>query len=134
MTVEELDTYSVGEKNVARYSMDSYDSNEFTISLFEVLDRRIRNLSPDVKREFKKLYVAYKMDTNFVDIVFPKHRLRISVNMKFSEVIDLKGICRDVTGIGRWGNGDVELYMEHNSDVDQVMDIVEQSFRLQSDE
>ena len=74
------------------------------------------------------------MDTNFVDIVFQKHRLRISVNMKFSEVIDLKGICRDVTGIGRWGNGDVELYMEHNSDVDQVMDIVEQSFRLQSDE
>ena len=134
MTVEELDTYSVGEKNVARYSMDSYDTNEFTISLFEVLDRRIRNLSPDVKREFKKLYVAYKMDTNFVDIVFQKHRLRISVNMKFSEVIDLKGICRDVTGIGRWGNGDVELYMEHNSDVDQVMDIVEQSFRLQSDE
>ena len=134
MTVEELDTYSVGEKAVARYSMDSYDTNEFTISLFEVLDRRIRNLSPDVKREFKKLYVAYKMDTNFVDIVFQKHRLRISVNMKFSEVIDLKGICRDVTGIGRWGNGDVELYMEHNSDVDQVMDIVEQSFRLQSDE
>lgn len=98
------------------------------------LDRRIQNLSPDVKREFKKLYVSYKLDTNFVDIVFQKQRLRISVNMKFSEVIDPNGICRDITGLGRWGNGDVELYMEHTSDVDQIMEIVEQSYRLQADE
>ena len=103
-------------------------------TLFEVLDRRIQNLSPDVKREFKKLYVAYKLDTNFVDIVFQKQRLRISVNMKFSEVIDPNGICRDITGLGRWGNGDVELYMEHTSDVDQIMEIVEQSYRIQADE
>ena len=79
------------------------------------------------------MYVAYKLDTNFVDIVFQKQRLRISVNMKFSEVIDSKGICRDITGLGRWGNGDVELFMEHTSDVDQVMEIIEQSFRLQAD-
>lgn len=109
--------------------METYDTNVFTKTLFEVLDRRIQNLSPDVKREFKKLYVAYKLDTNFVDIVFQKQRLRISVNMKFSEVIDPNGICRDITGIGRWGNGDVELYMEHTSDVDQIMEIVEQSYR-----
>ena len=88
----------------------------------------------NVKREFKKLYVAYKLDTNFVDIVFQKQRLRISVNMKFSEVIDPNGICRDITGLGRWGNGDVELYMEHTSDVDQIMEIVEQSYRIQADE
>ena len=92
------------------------------------------NLSSDVKREFKKLYVAYKLDTNFVDIVFQKQRLRISLNMKFSEVIDPNGICRDITGLGRWGNGDVELYMEHTSDVNQIMEIVEQSYHLQADE
>lgn len=56
------------------------------------------------------------------------------MNMKFSEVIDPKGICRDITDLGRWGNGDVELYMEHTSDVDQIMEIVEQSYRLQVDE
>ena len=59
--------------------------------------------------------------------------MRISVNMKFAEVIDPKGICRDVTGLGRWGNGDVELSMEHISDTDQVMEIIEQSFKLQAD-
>ena len=134
MTAAELAPYQTVEKPAERDSLETYDTNVFTKTLFEVLDRRIQNLSPDVKREFKKLYVAYKLDTNFVGIVFQKQRLRISVNMKFSEVIDPNGICRDITGLGRWGNGDVELYMEHTSDVDQIMDIVEQSYRLQADE
>ena len=44
-----------------------------------------------------------------------------SVNMKFSEVHDPNGICKDITGIGRWGNRDVELYMEHTYEVDQMV-------------
>ncbi len=133
MSEAELAPYRFEERPAERYSLATYDTNAFTIKLFETLDRRIQNLSASVKREFKKLYVAYKLDTNFVDIVFQKQRLRISVNMKFSEVVDTQGICRDVTGLGRWGNGDVELFMEHTSDADQVMEIIEQSFRLQAD-
>ena len=134
MTDAEIFPYMVQEKPAERYSLDTYDINVFTKTLFDVLDRRIQNLSTRVKREFKKLYVAYKLDTNFVDIVFQKERLRISVNMKYTDVVDPKGICRDITGLGRWGNGNVELYMEHTSDVDQVIDIIEQSFRQQADE
>jgi predicted transport protein len=59
------------------------------------------NLSSGVKKEFKKKYVAYKLDTNFVDIVFQEKRLRISVNMKFADVKDPKGICKDITRVGR---------------------------------
>lgn len=102
--------------------------------LFEALDKSIKNLSPAVICEFKKLYVSYKLDTNFIDIVIQKHRLRISVNMKFVDVYDPNGICRDITNLGRWGNGDVELYIEHTSDVDQVMEIIEQSYKAQVDE
>ncbi len=53
-----------------KYSLESYHVNAFTRMLFESLDKRIMNLSPAVKKEYKKLYVAYKLDTNFVDIVF----------------------------------------------------------------
>lgn len=134
ITPTELAPYRVVEKPTERYSLETYDMNVLTKTLFEVLDRRIQNLSPDVKREFKKQYIAYKLDTNFVDIVFQKKRLRISLNMKFSEIIDPNGICHDVTGLGRWGNGDVEVYMEHTSEVDQIMELVEQSYLLQIDE
>ncbi len=134
LTDAELAPYQMAEKPAERYSLETYDTNIFTKTLFEVLDRRIQNLSPNVKREFKKLYVAYKLDTNFVDVVFQKQRLRISANMKFSEVHDPQGICHDITGLGRWGNGDVELFMEHTSEVDHIMEIVKQSYGLQADD
>lgn len=92
-----------------------------------------RSKSAELKRLYKKLYIAYKLDTNFADVVVQKQRLRISVNMKFSQVVDPNGVCHDITGVGRWGNGDVELFMEHTSDIDRVMEIIEQSYRLQAD-
>ena len=82
----------------------------------------------------KKLYIAYKLDTNFVDIVVQKQRLRISLNMKFLEFHDPKGLCKDITGLGRWGNGDVEVFFEHTSEIDDVMELIEQSYKKQVDE
>lgn len=133
LTVAELAPYQVEEKTVQKYSLETYEVNVFTRILFESLDKRIMNLSPAVKKEYKKLYVAYKLDTNFVDIVFQKQRLRISINMKFSEINDPNGICKDITGIGRWGNGNVELFMEHQDELDQIMEIVKQSFDAQAE-
>ena len=133
LTNKELAKYQVEEKTSQKYSLETYDLNTLTRTLFEALDKRIMNLSPGVKKEYKKLYVAYKLDTNFADIVFQKQRLRISINMKFSDIIDPNGICKDITGIGRWGNGDVELFMEHQDELDQVMEIVKQSFDAQAE-
>lgn len=133
LTDEELEKYQVEEKTPQKYSLETYEMNDLTRMLFEALDKRIMNLSPAVKREYKKLYVAYKLDTNFVDIVIQKERLRIAINMKFSDIIDPNGICRDITGIGRWGNGDVELFMEHKDELDQIMEIVKQSFDAQGE-
>lgn len=133
LTDAELAPYQEKEKPAQKYSLETYDVNAFTKMLYEALNKRIMNLSPAVKREYKKLYVAYKLDTNFVDIVFQKQRLRISINMKFSEVSDPNGICKDITGLGRWGNGDVELFMEHQDELDQIMEIVKQSFDAQAE-
>ena len=133
ITNAELAPYQLEKNATQKYSLETYDINAFTKMLFASLDKRIMNLSPAVKREYKKLYVAYKLDTNFVDIVFQKQRLRISINMKFSEINDPNGICKDITGLGRWGNGDVELFMEHQDELEQIMEIVKQSFDAQTE-
>jgi predicted transport protein len=130
----DLAPYKVEEKPEQRYTVDSYEMNAFTKTLYDMLDRRILNLSPDIKKEFKKFYIAYKLDTNFADVVVQKQRLRISLNMEFSQVHDPKNICHDITGLGRWGNGDVEVFLDHTSEIDDVMDLIEQSYSLQADE
>lgn len=43
-------------------------------------------------------------------------------------------ICRDITGLGRWGNGDVEVFFEHTSEIDDVMELIEQSYNKQVEE
>ena len=63
--------------------------------------------------------------------LYLRQRLRISINMKFNEISDPNGICKDITGLGRWGNGDVELFMAHQDELDQIMEIVKQSFDAQ---
>lgn len=128
LTDEEMAPYKTSEpEDAPKYSIETYNTNLFTRMLFEKIDKRIMNLSPGVKKEFKKIYVAYKLDTNFVDIVFQEKRLCISINMKFVDVKDQKGICRNITGVGRWGNGDCELFLDNLGQLDDVMEIIQQS-------
>jgi uncharacterized protein with ParB-like and HNH nuclease domain/predicted transport protein len=132
LTESELAPYQKQEDNAPQYTLESYQyQNAFTRILFEKLNTRILNLATYVKREFKKLYIAYKADTNFVDVVIQSSRLRLSINMKYADVIDPKGICKDITVLGRWGNGDVEVGLDSLDMLDDVMAIIEQAFRLQ---
>ena len=51
--------------------------------------------------------------------------------MAFPEINDPKGLCKDVTGIGRWGNGDVEVGLTSLDELPYVMGLVRQSFERQ---
>jgi predicted transport protein len=62
-----------------------------------------------VTDEFLKPYVAYKAETNFVDVVPQTKRLRLSLNLRFHELYDPEGLAKNVTSLGRWGNGDAEV-------------------------
>jgi len=99
--------------------------------VFEALRKKVLALDPCVSEEFLKLYVAYKAETNFVDVVPQQKRLRLSLNMGFSEINDPKGLCKDVSGVGRWGNGDVEVALSSEDDLPYIMGLVRQSFEKQ---
>ncbi len=81
--------------------------------------------------EFLKYYVAFKAETNFVDVVPQAKRLRLSLNMPFAELDDPKHLSRDITKIGRWGNGDVEVGLASLEELPYVIGLVRQSFERQ---
>ena len=99
--------------------------------LFEAFRSQVLALDSVVNEEFLKLYVAYKAETNFVDVVPQAKRLRLSLNMKFPEVYDPRGLCKDVTNLGRWGNGDVEVGLETLEELPYVMGLIRQAFEKQ---
>ncbi|MBN9422230.1 MAG: hypothetical protein BGO63_07760 [Candidatus Accumulibacter sp. 66-26] len=114
----------------------SIDDHPFLASgpmreLFDLFREAVVALDPCVSEEFLKLYVAYKAETNFVDVVPQAKRLRLAINMPFHEIDDPKGMCLDVTNLGRWGNGDVEVGIATKEDLPYVMGLVRQSFDRQ---
>ena len=56
--------------------------------LFETFRKEVLALDPCVSEEMLKLYVAYKAETNFVDVVPQKSLLRLSLNLHFHELHD----------------------------------------------
>lgn len=99
--------------------------------LFQVFSQKVMSLDENVKQEFLKLYVAFKLDTNFVDVVPQASGLRLSLNCKFTEIHDPKKLCRDVTNLGRWGNGDVEYKITDLSDIPYAIQLIQQVIDIQ---
>jgi uncharacterized protein with ParB-like and HNH nuclease domain/predicted transport protein len=117
------------------YTPDSYPYLQGSKrELFERLRKRILNLDPMVREECTKLYIAYKTSTNFVDVEPQMKGLRLFLNMKFSEINDPKELCRDVTTIGHHGNGDIEINLTSPDQLNDVMDLIRQSFEERWDE
>ncbi len=115
------------------YSIDDHPYLQAGLArdLFEALRKEVIALDPCVTEEFLKFYVAYKAETNFVDVVPQAKRLRLSLNMAFPDINDPKGICKDISGVGRWGNGDVEVGLSSIQELPYVMGLVRQSFERQ---
>jgi predicted transport protein len=99
--------------------------------LFDALRKEVLAIDPCVTEEFLKLYIAYKAETNFVDVIPQAKRLLLSLNLKFSELIDPRGISKDMTGIGRWGNGDVQVPLTSVEDIPYAIGLVRQAFEVQ---
>ena len=134
LQAEVLESYRPRGEKAAGYTID--DHPQLAIGspmrdLFEIFRKDVLALDPCVSEEFLKLYVAYKAETNFVDIVPQKGRLRLSLNMQFHELHDPRVLAKDVTNRGRWGNGDVEVDLSKPEELPYVMGLVRQAFEKQ---
>jgi uncharacterized protein with ParB-like and HNH nuclease domain/predicted transport protein len=99
--------------------------------LFEALRKSVMAIDPCVSEVFLKLYVAYKAETNFVDVVPQAKRLLLVLNLGIADIDDPKGLCRDISNNGRWGNGDVEIGLSCMDELPYVMGLICQSFDRQ---
>lgn len=128
-----LDAYRPKTNTSSSYSLDVHSHLVAgpMQPVFEAFRREVRALDPCVYEEVLKLYVAYKAETNFVDVVPQAKRLLLSLNLQFHELHDPRGLARDVTDMGRWGNGDAEVGLRSVEEIPYVMGLVRQAFEKQ---
>jgi uncharacterized protein with ParB-like and HNH nuclease domain/predicted transport protein len=133
LTDDVLQAYRPKQQPTAAYTLADHPHllAGITRELFEAFRVKVLELDDCVAEEFLKLYVAYKAETNFVDVVPQAKGLRLSLNLNFPEIDDPRGLCRDVTKLGRWGNGNVEVQLKKQEDLTYVLGLVRQALEKQ---
>jgi predicted transport protein len=90
-------------------------------------------LDPGITRHFLKHYVAFKAETNFVDVVAQKARLGLSLNIPIEDLRDERGLATDVGSRGRLPHRPTEVSLDEDSDLSYIVGLVRQAFEHQID-
>ncbi len=98
------------------------------IELYELIKSIILNLDGiDIKPT--KYYIAFVSNSNIVDIHIQKKSLKLWINMFKGELDDPMNLARDVANIGHWGNGDYELQISDEDNIDYLISLIKQSYK-----
>lgn len=114
-------------QEIKKYSIDEHlkGVNENIIELFYQFRERIENVFPEVEIEAKKLYIAFKNNKkNIVYLLLQKNAIKIWLNAKYGEIDDFKKISKDVSNTGHWGNGDYELTIKDDKELEYIMSLI----------
>ena len=131
---EILTTFRAESKSSASYTFTDYPhlaTGSPMRRVFESFRKEVLALDPGITEEILKVYIAYKAETNFVDVIPQKSQLRLSLNLRFHELYDPRGLARDVTDLGQWGNGDAQVAFSTLEELPYVMGLVRQAFENQ---
>ncbi|QKF59245.1 DUF262 and DUF1524 domain-containing protein [Aliarcobacter lanthieri] len=128
-----LETYKAPKTSNSNYTMDDHPNllKSQNKKLFEELRKEVLSLDSNVTEEFLKLYIAYKAETNFVDIVPQANSLKLYINIALNELEDPKKLGRDVSNIGTWGNGDTEVILNSTDGIPYIIGLVRQALEKQ---
>lgn len=97
--------------------------------IYNDIRKRILDLGSDIEIVPRKEYIGFKRGSNFVDIEFQRKQLKFFINMKKGELDDPINISRDVSNVGHYGNGDYEIRVNKDSDLDYLMVLIKQSYK-----
>jgi predicted transport protein len=98
--------------------------------LYEELRASLVALGDDVQEKTLKYYVAFKRIKNFscVEVHPGKGVLTAYVKVNPKRVLLEKGFTRDVSKIGHFGTGDLEITLRNRSDLEKAKGLFQDSY------
>lgn len=100
------------------------------IHLYRAVDRLCRGFAPDeIRNRFLKKYINYEYQERcFCSMHIYCAGLLVWLRQKYSQLEDPPAFARDVSNIGHWGNGDLELRITSQADMEEAARCIRQSF------
>jgi len=108
------------------------DSSPALLALYDQLRAHIMAQGEDVTEKPLKLYVAFRRLRNFVcATLYAKQdpHVRLWLKLNPATVTFEDGFCRDVTSIGHWGTGDVEVMVRDQSSLEKARLLIDRAYQ-----
>ena len=116
------------------YTIDDHlkGKDENIHALFLALQERIISLAEEgeILEKPVKTYIGYKHGKNFCEVEIQASSLKIWLDIPNELLEDPHNYGRDVSEIGHYGTGDVEVRLKSFDDLDNIMNLIGQSYRL----
>lgn len=131
-TNEQIKTVS---KEVVVYTEEEHinNSSEDIIELYNTIKEFILGLDESINIKAKKLEIGFAYKNRImVDIRLQKKALKIWLNASYGMLDDSKGIARDVSKVGHWGNGDYEIQISNDDDLEYIYSLIKQLYRIRT--
>ncbi|AVY94613.1 DUF91 domain-containing protein [Microvirgula aerodenitrificans] len=109
------------EEQLAQNSQDIRD-------LYAAVTDFILSLGEDVQERQLKLYTAFRRIKNFACVVALPKRLLVMLKLDPKQVTLEDNFSRDVSGVGHWGTGDLELTLRAAEDLEKAKPLIERCY------
>lgn len=116
---------AVGDKLVTQALLDAEPKVK---ELYESLRAFTLALGDDVEEKQLKLYMVYRRIKNFASVVIRNKSLTVYLRLDPKSVTLEEGFTRDVTDIGHWGTGDLEVTIKSRDDLRRAELLVHRSY------
>lgn len=100
------------------------------IELYDKFKNAVLNLADDIEIKPNKLYISFKKGKNLIDFTLQKKAIKFWINAKYGTIEDTKGLAKNVADIGHHGNGDYEIQVTNDDDIEYIMSLVKQVIRM----
>lgn len=88
----------------------------------------LMSLGDDVQEKRLKLYTAFRRLKNFACVIVYTNRMLVTLKLDPASVSLEEGFSRDMSQIGHWGTGDLELTIRTLADLDRAKPLLERSY------
>jgi predicted transport protein len=96
--------------------------------LYSQIGSYLHSLGDDVQEKSLKLYTAFKRLKNFVCVIAFPNRLLVTLKVDPATVALEEGFSRDVSQVGHWGTGNLELCLRSVADLERAKTLLERSY------
>ena len=105
-------------------------TTELIAELYQKFRQGVIQLADDIEIKPKKMEIGFRKDSKvFTDICILKNSLKLWINLKKGKLDDPKQLAEDVSEKGHWGNGDYQIQVETDKDLEYIMSLIKQAIK-----